>query len=345
MGSRAPVALIIFRRPDLTEKVFQRIAEAKPPKLFIFADGPAPHRLGEAEKCAAARAVVEHVDWECDVVRQYSPSNMGPWKRIASGITFAFQQVEELVVLEDDCLPDPTFFQFCDELLERYRDDERVMHIAGNHFQEQDPRPISYSYSFARHNIAWGYATWRRSWQHFDLALPTWPELRNSDFLDEVVEHPSAVLQYRHIFDQLHANPGEFDGYDWAWSYACWSQGGLSILPAVTLVQNVGFGPDSTHFQGTTPDPRMAFNAKPISFPLRHPRCIVRDTAADRYIINRYCAPPEAPLLKRTLRAYLPVPMYRVISAVASFIRAARGYATATKERITSIGLRRGDEV
>src|SRR5687768_5359418 len=178
MSTRAAVALIIFRRPDLTRRVFQRIAEVKPPKLFIIADGPVLERTGEAEKCAAARAAVEDVDWDCDVVRDYSPTNMGPWRRIASGITAAFQQVEELVVLEDDCLPDPTFFRFCDELLERYRDDERVMHIAGNHFHPQSPRSIPYSYSFAWHNIAWGYATWRRAWQHFDLAVPAWPELK-----------------------------------------------------------------------------------------------------------------------------------------------------------------------
>ena len=221
--------------------------------------------------------MVENVNWDCEVFRDYSETNMGPWRRIASGITSAFREVEELIVLEDDCLPDASFFRFCDELLERYRDDERIMHIAGNHFQAQDRRATPYSYSFAWHNIAWGYATWRRAWHHFDLGIPSWGELRDTDFLDQVVGDPLAVESYRKIFDQLYANPGEFDGYknDWAWSFACWSQGGLSVLPDRTLIKNVGFGPDSTHFP-TADDPRGRFQSMPMPFPLNHPPYVLR---------------------------------------------------------------------
>ena len=224
-----PVALIIFRRPQLTKRVFDVIMRAKPSKLFLIADGPSRERPGEAEKCAAARAVVENVSWDCEVSRDYSETNMGFSRRIASGITSAFQRVEELIVLEDDCLPDASFFRFCDELLERYRDDERIMHIAGNHFQAQDPRPTPYSYSFAWHNIAWGYATWRRAWHHFDLGIPSWGELRDTDFLDQMVGVPLAVESYRKIFDQLYANTGEIDGFD----QVLWSPGiGRGRLPA-----------------------------------------------------------------------------------------------------------------
>jgi hypothetical protein len=337
-GTRAAVALIFFRRPDLTKRVFSRIADAKPAKLFLIADGPLLERPGEAEKCAAARAVVENVNWECEVIRDYSPTNMGPWRRIASGITAAFQQVEELVVLEDDCLPDPTFFQFCDELLDRYRDDERIMHISGNHFQPRDPRSIPYSYSFAWHNIAWGYATWRRAWKHFDLAVPTWPELRNTDFLDQMVEHPVAVQHYRHIFDQLHAQPGEFDGYDWAWSFACWTQRGLSILPNTTLVQNVGFGADSTHFQDGVHDFRAELRAAPIGFPLRHPPYVLRDRAADDYIIQNLVVQEHQPHpAKRLLKAALPGPVYRVAARARAMMRLAGGLSTRAAKRLTGV--------
>ena len=323
-----PVALIIFRRPQLTKRVFAAIAKAKPPKLFLIADGPSPERPGEAEKCAAARAVVENVNWDCEVFRDYSETNMGPWRRIASGITSAFREVEELIVLEDDCLPDASFFRFCDELLERYRDDERIMHIAGNHFQAQDPRATPYSYSFAWHNIAWGYATWRRAWHHFDLGIPSWGELRDTDFLDQVVGDPLAVESYRKIFDQLYANPGEFDGYDWAWSFACWSQGGLSVLPDRTLIKNVGFGPDSTHFP-TADDPRARFQSMPMPFPLNHPPYVLRDAAADNFIINMYVAPRPVSLprricrkIKRTVAPVLPTPLRQVGSKVLSGVRA-----------------------
>ena len=160
---RSPVAFIIFKRPELTRAVIERIAAARPPKLFIIADGPRLDRADEADKCAATRAVTERIDWKCEVIRDYASTNQGAWRRVAGGLTSAFQQVQELVVLEDDCVPDPTFFQFCDDLLERYRHDDRVMHIAGNHFQAQNRRSIPYSYSFACYPISWGWATWRRA--------------------------------------------------------------------------------------------------------------------------------------------------------------------------------------
>ena len=339
-----PVALIIFRRPQLTKRVFDVIMGAKPSKLFLIADGPSPERPGEAEKCAAARAVVENVSWDCEVFRDYSETNMGFSRRIASGITSAFQEVEELIVLEDDCIPDPSFFRFCDELLERYRDDERIMHIAGNHFQAQDPRPTPYSYSFAWHNIAWGYATWRRAWHHFDLGIPSWGELRDTDFLDQMVGVPLAVELYRKIFDQLYATTGEIDGYDrgvlvswdWAWSFACWSQRGLSVLPDRTLVQNVGFGPDSSNFL-TADDPRARFQSMPMRFPLNHPPYVLRDTAADNFINNTYVAPQiSLPRricreIKRTVAPVLPTPIRQVGSKVVSGVRATLHRSTSSK--------------
>ena len=271
--------------------------------------------------------MLEDINWDCEVVRDYAETNMGPWRRIASGITSAFEQVEDLIVLEDDCLPDSTFFRYCDELLERYRDDERIMHIAGNHLHPHSPRNIPYSYSFAWHNVAWGYATWRRAWQHFDLAVPTWKMLRETDFVEQVVRNPRAVQEYRRIFDSLYAHPGDFDGYDWAWSFACWSQGGLSILPDTNLVRNIGFDPDSTHFVSAANDPRAAILEGPMVFPLRHPPYIVRDHVADDYIIDTYAAPAPIPP-QRYARAralagsLLPGPIRRAGSRCLSTVEA-----------------------
>jgi hypothetical protein len=125
---------MIFNRPDLTAQVFQEIAKAKPAKLFVIADGPRPHWLGEAGRCAATRAVVERVDWNCEVVKNYSDKNFGCGVRVATGIRWVLEQTEEAINLEDDCVPHPTFFRFCEELLDRYRDDERVMQISGGNF-------------------------------------------------------------------------------------------------------------------------------------------------------------------------------------------------------------------
>jgi hypothetical protein len=218
---------------------------------------------------------------------------------VARGLTSAFQQVEELIVLEDDCIPHPTFFRFCEELLDRYRDDERVMHISGNHFQEQSRRPTPCSYSFCRWNISWGWATWRRAWQHFDLDVRRWPQLRDTDFLDQLLKDQRAVKEFRRIFDELYNRPGEFDAWDHAWSFACWSQSGFSLLPSTTLVGNVGFGPDATHFPSAPDDPRGRLVGEAMTFPLTHPSCLVQDWAADDFITRSYAVQPEPSLLGR----------------------------------------------
>jgi hypothetical protein len=296
---QTPVALIIFNRPESAARVFAEIAKVKPRRLFVFADGPRPSRVRDAELCAAARQVVERVDWDCEVTRVFSPVNLGPHHRIVSGLNAAFQQVEDLIVLEDDCVPHPTFFRFCEELLERYRHDERVMHIAGTHMQAQNRRSTPYSYTFARWNISWGWATWRRAWRHFDLEVRGWQEVRETTMLAELMKDPRAVTEYRRIFDDLYNRPGQNDAWDHAWSFACWSQGGFTAMPSQTLVGNIGFGPDATHFPTAPDDPRGRLVADAISFPLIHPPCFVHDRQADDFIIQHYVIQPEPSLLGR----------------------------------------------
>ena len=296
---QTPVALVIFNRPNTTARVFDEIAKVKPRRLFVIADGPRPDRDGDAALCAAARSVVERVDWDCELIRNYSESNLGNYQRIPSGITWAFQQTDELIVLEDDCVPHPTFFRFCEELLERYRDDTRVMHIAGNHFQPHTRRSAPHSYTFARWNIAWGWATWRRAWQHFDLGVRRWAELRETTFLADLLNDSRAVKEYRRIFDELHNRPGEVDAWDHAWSFACWSQSGFTLMPSTTLVGNIGFGPDATHFPSSPNDPRGRLSPEAITFPLTHPASVVQDRAADDFIIQHYVIQPEPSPLGR----------------------------------------------
>jgi hypothetical protein len=144
-----PVALLIFNRPDTTALVFQAIAKAKPPKLLVVADGPRDARPGEADKCQAARAIIEQVDWPCEVITHYADTNMGCKLRVSSGISWIFDQVEEAIILEDDCLPDPTFFRYCQEMLERYRDNERVGMVSGGNLQFGQKRGYG-SYYFSK---------------------------------------------------------------------------------------------------------------------------------------------------------------------------------------------------
>jgi hypothetical protein len=293
------VALIIFNRPSTTARVFAEIAKAKPRRLFVIADGPRADRDGEAELCVAAREVTERVDWDCEVKRNYSDTNMGNYRRVPSGITWAFEHVEELIVLEDDCVPDQTFFRYCEQLLDRYRADERIMHIAGNHLQPQTRRPVPFSYTFARWNIVWGWATWKRAWRHFDITLRRWPELRETSFLADFLHDRRAIDFYRKIFDELRHSPGEVDAWDHAWSFACWSQNGLTVMPSTTLVGNVGFGADSTHFPCAPDDPRGRLSPEPMAFELSHPTCVVPDGEADDFIIRNYVIGPQPSPLGR----------------------------------------------
>lgn len=170
---QTPVVFFIFDRPDTTARVFAEIARGKPPKLLLVADGPRPDHPGEAEKCAAARAVVEQVDWPCEALTDYAETNLGCRRRVSSGLDWVFATVEEAIILEDNCLPHPTFFRFCEELLERYRDDERVMRISGgNH---KFGRKIGTdSYYFTRYAHVWGWASWRRAWRYYDVNMKSW---------------------------------------------------------------------------------------------------------------------------------------------------------------------------
>src|SRR5262245_21741029 len=185
---RAPVLLIIFNRPDTTARVLSAIVKAKPCKLFVFGDGPRAERPDDQEKCAAARAVVERLEeTDCEIVTSYAGTNLGCGRGPAEAINWVFRHTDRAIILEDDCVPHPSFFPFCDEMLERYRDDRRVMHVAGYTFQFEEAT-TPYSYSFSCHNLcAGGWATWRRAWRYHDLGLALWPELRSTGWLDRIV--------------------------------------------------------------------------------------------------------------------------------------------------------------
>ncbi len=173
MPLTTPVALVVFNRPDVTRLVVEAVRQAKPPILLVVADGP--RRPDEVARCDEVRAIVlDAVDWECDVRTNFADANLGCRRRVSSGLDWVFDEVPEAIVLEDDCLPVPSFFTYCDALLDRYRDDERVMHIGG--MQLSPTGRCSASYRFSRFTHVWGWATWRRAWQHYDVAMGGWPE-------------------------------------------------------------------------------------------------------------------------------------------------------------------------
>jgi predicted O-linked N-acetylglucosamine transferase (SPINDLY family) len=276
---QAPVCLIIFKRPDTTEKVFEVIRQVKPSKLLVIADGPRAERLGEAEKCAATRAIIDRVDWKCEVLKNYSDVNLGLKRRVSSGLDWIFNTVEEAIILEDDCLPHPTFFRFCEELLNFYRNDKRVMLIAGTNFQFGLKR-TQYSYYFSRYIDCWGWATWKRAWQHYDFEMKSLPEILNNNWLLDILQDPQEAEGWARIFKATYE--GQIDSWAYRWKFACWIQSGLTILPNVNLVSNIGFNAEAVH----TKDSRSPFAntvVEAMNFPLHHPSFVIRDDQADEF--------------------------------------------------------------
>ncbi|WP_088240720.1 glycosyltransferase [Calothrix rhizosoleniae] len=233
-----PVVFIIFNRPDTTEKVFEVIRQAQPSKLFVIADGSRHEKEGEAEKCSQTRAIINRVDWHCEVITNFSENNLGCRKRISSGLDWVFSQVEEAIILEDDCVPHPSFFKYCEKLLEKYRHDERIMMISGNNFL-LDQFDISETYTFSRYTATWGWATWRRAWKTYDVDIKHWEKLKAQKFLSSLFSQDYVVFWLTSCFDQIR-NYTKVDTWDYQWFYTCLFNNGLCIVPKLNLVTNIG---------------------------------------------------------------------------------------------------------
>lgn len=242
---KTPVAFIIFNRPDTTEKVFDAIRQAKPPKLLVVADGPRVDRPGEVEKCVAVRAIIDRVDWDCKVFKNYSDVNMGCKRRVSSGLDWVFDTVEESIILEDDCLPHSTFFRFCEELLKKYRNDERVMMISGTNYL-LDKLEIDESYIFSSYFAIWGWASWRRAWAKYDINMSNWEILRVQAQLKSLYYQKYMRRYISSAFDAAYKN--KIDTWDVQWFYTCLFNNGLCIVPKVNLISNIGL--NGTHTRG-----------------------------------------------------------------------------------------------
>lgn len=304
---QTPVIFIIFNRPDVTQKVFEQIRQAKPSQLLVIADGPRENKPGEAEKCQKTRSIIEQVDWDCQVFKNYSDVNLGCQKRVSSGLDWAFELVEEAMILEDDCLPHSVFFTFCNQLLEYYRNDQRIMVISGANYQLGNRR-TEYSYYISRFNHCWGWATWRRAWKLFDFNMTCWPEIRDADlFKDLLIDmdlDTDAIKYWYRIFQSTYA--GEQNSWAYRWTFACWIHSGLTIIPNTNLISNLGFSPDATHTSQANHFAELALGS--LSFPLQHPPYIIPHVKADIFTqLNHFYKPGIRSVIKRKLKAlFLP---------------------------------------
>jgi len=273
-----PIVLIIFKRPHTTKQVFEVIQTLQPCQLFVIADGPNPEHPGEIEKCAATRAIIDQVDWKCEVYKKYSDINLGCKERVFTGLNWVFSQVEEAIILEDDCIPELSFFRFCQELLERYRHNDRVFQITGENTHGY--RCLDSSYYFSAYSFYWGWATWKRAWKYFDGSLKQWPQLRESQWLQDYLgDYPSAQY-WAEIFDLTYNG---FNSWGWAWTFTCFVNQGLCAVPNQNLISNIGFGEDAAHTHWEV-DEIANLPTQSIELPLKNPTEIKRNYKADKVI-------------------------------------------------------------
>lgn len=273
-----PVLFLVFNRPDTTARVFEAIRRARPERLYVAADGPRPDRVGEDEKVREVRGIVDRVDWPCEVRTLFREENLGCKRAVSEAISWFFEAEPEGIVLEDDCLPEPSFFRFCGELLARYRDDERVAMISGDNFQFGRQRTDA-SYYFSRYLHIWGWASWRRAWKHYDVGATAWPTMRDDGWLASLTSSADEARFWSKAFQAVY--DGSLDTWDYQWVLAAWSQNMLAAMPETNLISNIGFGSEATHTRGQNAYAEMS--TAPMTFPLRHPEIVLPNPQADAF--------------------------------------------------------------
>jgi hypothetical protein len=233
-----PVALFVFNRPQLTRDLLALVRAARPKRLFVVADGPRRER-GQTEAILVdeTRAILEDIDWPCDVRRLYAAENLGCRARVSSGLDWLFEQVPEAIILEDDCHPSPAWFPFAEAMLQRYRDDDRVAMISGTNYAPD--MACDGDYRFARYYSIWGWATWSRAWRTYDPEMESWPATRAAGTLSSLYPDPGLGAYLSDCFDRTHA--GQIDTWDFQWFHTCLTANRLCIVPSVNLITNVGY--------------------------------------------------------------------------------------------------------
>lgn len=266
MSVQVPIILIFFNRYDTTMQVLNSIKAAKPIKLYLVSDGARTNVEGEEKRVKELRhAVEQEINWECSVQKIYADRNMGCHKRMVSGITEVFKKEERAIIIEDDIVPIQSFYRYCEELLERYKNDEQIFFVSGNNMMQQSKGEESYM--FSKYPSIWGWATWKRAWQQYDDTAEGWEMIKKSGCLDKYFGGRRVAEFYAAQFGK--AFTGECDTWDYQWEASRMYQGGIGIIPKFNLINNIGFNrEDATHTKGGS---QYDFSTQELTFPLVHP--------------------------------------------------------------------------
>lgn len=315
MGIKVPVLIIAFNRPDLTQLVFNEVRNARPPQLFFAANCPTTPE--DKIKSDQVRAILKQVDWDCQVHTLYPEINTGHTWGPINAITWAFKHSPELIVLEDDCVPNQSFFRFCQELLEYYRDDERVFSIGGAVYLNPMPK-LPYSYWFSPLTSTWGWASWRRSWEKVDFSMREWPKLHHTNWLAKKIGNPLIARDYHKGIDKAYRTrtSPDFVGWDYIYNFTMLLHDGVDIRPAVNLVSNIGFRADASHTKEKTIF--ADFPTRELEFPLKHPPTVKTSIKLEEEFYKQ----TNPNFRKHTfIKKLLPLPLKKFIGKFAKIIK------------------------
>ena len=274
---QCPVAVLflVFNRPHLADITFERIREARPPRLYVHCDGARANREGERDLVLLSHKIIEKVDWPCEVFTLFREENIGLRKALYGAISWFFEQEIAGIILEDDCCADISFFQFCSELLEKYANDESVMHIGGSNLVMDQTQNLPSDYFWSRFSLVWGWATWRRAWQKMDFDMTHLDQFEQEKNIQQLLDQPMAQIYMLKKFRAV--KNGEISSWAYSWFYSILQNKGVCIVPCVNLIQNTGIGVENA--TNTTHNDSSSKRAvHRLSFPLRHPNTRTIDT-------------------------------------------------------------------
>jgi hypothetical protein len=280
---KKPVLLILFNRLNTTQQVFASIKNYKPEKLYISADGPRVHKEGEKILTEQVRKwVLESIDWKCEVKTLFHDNNLGCGRAPAKAISWFFEQENDGIILEDDCVPSSGFFKFCETMLEYYNDDKRISIISGCNFDLKKTYCTDDSYFFSVYPYTWGWATWKRNWQGYDYEIKEWQKINRNKFLNNISTQKKYKQPWQLLFDKLSNNVPN-DIWDYQFFFQCFKRQQLAVVPNANLVTNIGAGEMATHTFNQD-NPKMNIVTEPIKFPLTHPQNFKRNVNYDNFL-------------------------------------------------------------
>ncbi|WP_343523798.1 hypothetical protein [Pedobacter sp.] len=291
-----PVLFLIFNRVETAVDVFEEIRKARPKQLFIAADGPRKNNQSDQYKCPEVRnQILNRIDWPCELKTLFRAENLGCGKAVSQAITWFFDHVEQGIILEDDCLPNQSFFSFCDQLLPHYAKNPDIMEITGTNLLDAQLNDLTASYYFSSYGSIWGWATWKRAWKLYDFDMISWPAVQQ-EFLQKL-KYRKDIKNWITSFDNVYHK--KIDTWDYQWVYTIWLHDGICIVPKRNLVVNIGFDEEATHTKQSPAFAKLLANT--VSDQLVHPQKIEIHQRSD-ILMSRFYTSRKKPLWLRVIR-------------------------------------------